>query len=61
MDELFVDSYSSSVFVTFSARTSASQTQRIIDSGLDKRRKGVYGPPPGIDRLYFSISLCRIY
>ena len=36
-----------SVFMTFSARTSANQTQDFLDGKMEKRRKGVFGPPSG--------------
>ncbi|RYH30478.1 hypothetical protein EON65_05000, partial [archaeon] len=46
-----------SLSLGFSAKTSANMTQDIIDGKLDKRRKGVYGPPQGQHCIIFIDDL----
>nr|XP_012230662.1 PREDICTED: dynein heavy chain 1, axonemal-like [Linepithema humile] len=44
-------------FLTFSARTTANETQDVIDTKLNRRRKGIYGPPILKKQIFFIDDL----
>ncbi|KDO23984.1 hypothetical protein SPRG_10681 [Saprolegnia parasitica CBS 223.65] len=57
LNERLSPDHFSVIMLSFSAKTSANMTQNIIDGKLDKRRKGVYGPPVGKDGIVFVDDL----
>ena len=46
-----------SIFLTFSAQTSANQTQDLLDNKFQRRSNKIYGPPPGKYSVVFVDDL----
>jgi dynein heavy chain len=57
LDSLDKGLYQNVIKMGFSAQTTAIQTQDIIDSKLDRRSKGVYGPKKGFKFVLFVDDL----
>ncbi|KAG2436335.1 hypothetical protein HXX76_006644 [Chlamydomonas incerta] len=51
------DKYVPPNIIGFSARTSANSTQHLIDAKLDRRRRGVFGPPMGKQAVVYIDDL----
>ena len=47
----------SSIFLTFSAQTSANQTQDLLDNKFQRISDKIYGPPPGEYSVFFVDDL----
>ena len=43
--------------LSFSAQTSVNQTQDIMDSKMEKRKRGVFGPPAGQEFVIYVDDL----
>ncbi|KAL8008233.1 putative dynein heavy chain region D6 P-loop domain, dynein heavy chain, domain-2 [Plasmopara halstedii] len=57
LNEVLPQDQNSIIMLSFSAKTSANMTQNIIDGKVDKRRKGVFGPPVGKNAIIFVDDL----
>jgi dynein heavy chain len=51
------ESYVPPNVIGFSARATANMAQYLIDTKLDRRRKGVFGPPSGKKAIIFVDDL----